>query len=115
MALNTSRSWSSFVRKFYRESLIKSQNNPRKVFIFSIIVIAVSLVLFQVIQKELAPTEDRGVFIIVVSTPEGSTLDYTDNIVKQVEEYLVTYKENNEIKKIICCGGAWIFRSAERS
>ena len=87
-------------RKFYRESLIKSQNNPRKVFIFSIIVIAVSLVLFQVIQKELAPTEDRGVFIIVVSTPEGSTLDYTDNIVKQVEEYLVTYKENNEIKKL---------------
>ena len=87
-------------RKFYRESLIKSQNNPRKVFIFSIVVIAVSLVLFQVIQKELAPTEDRGVFIIVVSTPEGSTLDYTDNIVKQVEEYLVTYKENNEIKKL---------------
>ena len=87
-------------RKFYRESLIKSQNNPRKVFIFSIIVIVVSLVLFQVIQKELAPTEDRGVFIIVVSTPEGSTLDYTDNIVKQVEEYLVTYKENNEIKKL---------------
>ena len=87
-------------RKFYRESLIKSQNNPRKVFIFSIVVIVVSLVLFQVIQKELAPTEDRGVFIIVVSTPEGSTLDYTDNIVKQVEEYLVTYKENNEIKKL---------------
>ena len=87
-------------RKFYRESLIKSQSNPKKVFIFSIVVIAVSLVLFQVTQKELAPTEDRGVFIIVVSTPEGSTLDYTDNIVKQVEEFLIPYKENNEIKKL---------------
>ncbi len=87
-------------RKFYRESLIKSQQYPRKVFIFSIVVISVSLVLFQLTQKELAPTEDRGVFIIVVSTPEGSTLDYTDNIVKQVEEYLVPYKENNEIKKL---------------
>ncbi len=87
-------------REFYRESLIKSQSNPKKVFIFSIVVIAVSLVLFQVTQKELAPTEDRGVFIIVVSTPEGSTLDYTDNIVKQVEEFLIPYKENNEIKKL---------------
>ena len=75
-------------RKFYRESLIKSQNNPKKVFIFSIAVIIVSIVLFQITQKELAPTEDRGVFIIVVSTPEGSTLEYTDNIVKQVEDYL---------------------------
>jgi len=87
-------------RKFYRESLIKSQSNPKKVFIFSFVVIVVSLVLFQVTQKELAPTEDRGVFIIVVSTPEGSTLDYTDNIVKQVEEFLIPYKENNEIKKL---------------
>ena len=87
-------------RKFYRESLIKSQSNPKKVFIFSIVIIIVSLVLYQVTQKELAPTEDRGVFIIVVSTPEGSTLKYTDNIVKQVEEYLIPYKENNEIQKL---------------
>ena len=87
-------------RKFYKDSLIKSQNNPKKVFIFSIVVIIVSLVLFQVIQKELAPTEDRGVFIIVVSTPEGSTLQYTDRIVKQVEEYLIPYKNDNEIKKL---------------
>ena len=87
-------------RKFYRESLMKSQSNPKKVLIFSVVIIIVSLVLFQVTQKELAPTEDRGVFIIVVSTPEGSTLKYTDNIVKQVEEYLIPYKENNEIKKL---------------
>lgn len=87
-------------RKFYKNSLIQSQNNPKKVYIFSIVVILVSLVLYQVTQKELAPTEDRGVFIIVVSTPEGSTLEYTDTIVKQVEEYLVPYKDNNEIKKL---------------
>ena len=87
-------------RKFYKDSLIKSQNNPKKVFIFSIIAIVVSLVLFQVTQKELAPTEDRGVFIIVVSTPEGSTLEYTDKIVKQVEEYLIPYRNNNELKKL---------------
>ncbi len=87
-------------RKFYKNSLIKSQNNPKKVYVFSIVVILVSLVLFQVTQKELAPTEDRGVFIIVVSTPEGSTLEYTDTIVKQVEEYLAPYKDNNEIKKL---------------
>ena len=87
-------------RKFYKDSLVKSQNKPKKVFIFSIIAIVISLVLFQVTQKELAPTEDRGVFIIVVSTPEGSTLEYTDKIVKQVEEYLIPYKDNNEIKKL---------------
>ena len=62
--------------------------------------IIIAVLLFQVIQKELAPTEDRGIFIISVSGPEGSTLDYTDSIVKQVEKELQPYSENGEISTI---------------
>ena len=87
-------------RTFYKQSLVDSQNNPKKVLLFSIGVIIISAVLFQLTQKELAPTEDRGVFIIVVNTPEGSTLEYTDNIVKKVEGYLKSYEEKNEIEKV---------------
>ena len=75
-------------RKFYKNSLKASQDNPKKVYISSLLMIVVAVLLFQVIQKELAPTEDRGIFIISVSGPEGATLDYTDSIVKQVEKTL---------------------------
>ncbi len=85
---------------FYRSSLMVSQKQPKKVFIFSIAMIIIASLLFQVIQKELAPTEDRGIFIISLVGPEGSTLTYTDGLVKQVESTLQPYIDNNEIKTV---------------
>ena len=87
-------------RNYYKKSLMDSQNNPKKVYIFSLVMIIISVLIFQFINKELAPTEDRGVFIIIVSTPEGSTLQYTDSIVKEVESTLEPYKEKEEIQTI---------------
>ena len=87
-------------RNYYEKSLIDSQNNPKKVYIFSLAMILISILIFQFINKELAPTEDRGVFIIIVSTPEGSTLQYTNNIVKEVESTLEPYKEKEEIQTV---------------
>ena len=87
-------------RNFYEKSLKQSQNNPKKVYISSLVMIIIAIMLFQVIQKELAPTEDRGIFIISISGPEGASLDYTDSIVKQVETTLKPYSENNEISTI---------------
>lgn len=87
-------------RNYYKKSLMDSQNNPKKVYIFSLAMILISVLIFQFINKELAPTEDRGVFIIIVSTPEGSTLQYTDSIVKEVESTLEPYKEKEEIQTI---------------
>ena len=87
-------------RNYYKKSLMDSQSNPKKVYIFSLVMILISVLIFQFINKELAPTEDRGVFIIIVSTPEGSTLQYTDKIVKEVESTLEPYKEKEEIQTI---------------
>jgi multidrug efflux pump len=87
-------------RKFYRESLLESQKNPKRVYLFSIMMIVISILLFQVVQKELAPTEDRGIFIISITAPEGSTLSYTDSIVRQVEKTLKPYVKNKEINTV---------------
>jgi len=87
-------------RKFYRESLLESQKNPKRVYLFSIMMIVISVLLFQVVQKELAPTEDRGIFIISITAPEGSTLSYTDSIVRQVEKTLKPYVKNKEINTV---------------
>jgi multidrug efflux pump len=55
-----------------------------------VMIVAVAIVLsigvmFFFLPKELAPTEDRGLVFNVVLAPEGSTLDYTDRYMRQVE------------------------------
>jgi len=50
---------------------------------------AASLALFHVVDKELAPAEDRGAFFISVEAPEGAGYDYTVAQMQKVEALLV--------------------------
>ena len=87
-------------KKFYEASLLASQNKPKIVYSVTVIFIITSILLFQFLPKELAPSEDRGIFIVSVNAPEGSSLDYTDNMVKKVENVLEEYVNRGEIKTV---------------
>jgi len=52
-------------------------------------------VLFVLLPRELVPTEDRGVAFGIVIAPEGSTLDYTDRYMRQVESILLPLPERH--------------------
>ncbi|WP_210496803.1 efflux RND transporter permease subunit [Microvirga antarctica] len=56
--------------------------------------------LFQIIPKEFSPTEDRGAIIIRIDAPEGASLDYTRERVKEVERELVPYQERGIIASV---------------
>jgi multidrug efflux pump len=47
-----------------------------------------SLVLFNVVPKELAPAEDRGAFFVTIEGPEGAGFDYTVEQMRKVEGLL---------------------------
>ncbi|MFL5172363.1 MAG: efflux RND transporter permease subunit, partial [Microvirga sp.] len=49
--------------------------------------------LFQALPKEFAPVEDRGIIIIPITAPEGSSVDYTRERVMEVERALAPFKE----------------------
>ncbi|HEX7077487.1 MAG TPA: efflux RND transporter permease subunit [Candidatus Eisenbacteria bacterium] len=49
--------------------------------------------LFFLLPRELVPTEDRGVAFGIVIAPEGSTLEYTDRYMRQVESILLPLPE----------------------
>ena len=87
-------------KRFYEASLVASQNKPKIVYSVTVIFILLSIMLFQFLPKELAPTEDRGIFIVSVNAPEGSSLDYTNNMVKKVENVLEEYVDKGEIKTV---------------
>ncbi len=42
--------------------------------------------IFQFLPQEFLPTEDRGAIFTIVRAPEGVSLNYTDNVMRQVEQ-----------------------------
>ncbi|WP_230533920.1 efflux RND transporter permease subunit [Microvirga roseola] len=56
--------------------------------------------LFQMLPKNFAPTEDRGAIIVRIEAPEGSSLDYTRERVREVEQLLLPYKEQGVVGSI---------------
>jgi len=69
----------------YRNGLKRALRHRAIVLLLGLAVAAGSAVLFKTVKSELAPIEDRGVVFGVLSGPEGSTIDYTLQSVKQVE------------------------------
>ncbi len=55
--------------------------------------IVISAGLMKFIPSELVPTEDRGIGFGIVIAPEGSTLEYTDRYVRQIEGILMNLPE----------------------
>ncbi|MBK5936196.1 efflux RND transporter permease subunit [Halorhodospira halophila] len=58
--------------------------------------------LYQALPQELTPTEDRGVFIVPASAPEGSTAAHTDAGVRELEEILRPLREETgEARRVL--------------
>jgi len=53
--------------------------------------LAASFGLFVLVPRELAPTEDRGAFVVSANGPEGAGFDYTVRQMGEVEKHLARY------------------------
>ena len=62
------------------------------------------VLLFRVLPSELVPTEDRGIGFGIVIAPEGSTLDYTDKYMREVERRLMALPERRGLFTAIGLG-----------
>ncbi|HSO07334.1 MAG TPA: efflux RND transporter permease subunit [Pelomicrobium sp.] len=77
----------------YRRTLGASLRHRYVVVAAFLAVAAVGATLFATLKSELAPTEDRGIFIVFGLAPEGSTLQYTDGYARQIEKLLAEVPE----------------------
>ena len=62
----------------YRALLARALDAPFLVLLAAALVGAASVTLYRAMPQELVPTEDRGVFFVSVTAPQGATVDYTD-------------------------------------
>ena len=77
----------------YERTLGVAIRRPPLVFGIAGILVVLIAALFVFLPRELVPTEDRGIAFGIVIAPEGSTLDYTDRYMRQIEEILLPLPE----------------------
>ena len=97
--LNKKKSKKIFVQKFdkifssfsnfYEDSLEVLVNKAKSVGVFIIFIMITSALLFNFSKKELLPMEDRGAYLIIGATDEGSSFEYTQEQAQKVEARLL--------------------------
>jgi len=89
--------------KFYQETLIFWLNKKKIISTFIILIIISSGVLYTFIKKELMPMEDRGVYLVIGFTDEGSSFEYTKKRAEDVEKRLIPLlqAEDSPYKRLI--------------
>ena len=77
----------------YRWFLERSLRHRWKVLAATLLVVLSSQYFFKNVGKELAPQQDEGRFLISMRTPLGSSIEYTDRKLREVEELTKKYPE----------------------
>lgn len=100
--------WYSLLEEKYKELLNLCLRHRLLVVIIALVSFIISLGLWKIIGKELVAPEDQGSFMVRFETPVGSSIDFTDKKMKELEE--VTRKIP-EIDTIFAAAGG--FQRAE--
>ena len=83
-------------QKMYQETLLYWLNKKKIIISFILIIIVCSAGLYSFTKKELLPMEDRGVYIIIGNTDEGSSFEYTEKRAEEVEKRLIPLLQSPE-------------------
>ncbi len=89
----------------YRRALDGALVMPLVVLAVAALLSAAALLLYRELPRELAPTEDRGVFFIAANAPEGATLAFTDAGVRKIEQELQPLFDNGEAQRLVAIVG----------
>ncbi|MFZ9315309.1 MAG: efflux RND transporter permease subunit [Burkholderiaceae bacterium] len=77
----------------YDRILIGLLHRKKTIVLVVLLVVSLGVGLFTVIKKELSPFEDRGFFVVPISAPEGSSIDYTARYALRIEQIFESVPE----------------------
>ncbi len=89
----------------YRRLLTASLRAPLIVLTVALLMGAASYWLYLIQPKELAPTEDRGVFFVSIGGPQGATASYTDEETRKVEAIIEPLLDDGTAKRVFAMVG----------
>jgi len=102
IVLKFEKYYESFL-EFYSETLNYWINKQKTIIGFMFFVVIASVLLFNFSPKELLPQEDRGVYLVIGKTDEGSSFRYTADKAEEIERRLIPLikKDGESYKRII--------------
>ena len=92
------RTFDAFFRgldRAYGRTLRWTLRHRAIVFVLATVLLGVTFWVYRGLPRELVPTEDRGTAFGIVIAPEGATLGYTDQSMRQVEKILLELPERD--------------------
>jgi len=90
---NTIEGWIEALTNGYRRALTASLHARWLILVIWFVVLGLGAVFFTSLKSQLAPIEDRGVILGLVSAPQGSTPTYTADQIKPIEEFYAQIPE----------------------
>lgn len=93
------------LNKGYAQSLTNFMK--RKWLSFPIVVVCIGLIalFFNILPKETAPYDDRNLGIVSVTTPEGSTFEYTDRFMQELSQLIADSIPEKKVALVITSPG----------
>jgi len=102
IVLKFEKFYKSFL-EFYSETLNYWINKQKLIIGFMFFIVIASILLFNFSTKELLPQEDRGVYLVIGKTDEGSSFQYTADKAEEIESRLIPLikKDGESYKRVI--------------
>ena len=73
----------------------------------ALLVFGGSLTLLGKLPSEYMPREDRAFTMVMVTAPDGASLDYTDKYVQQIEDIMSKDVDSGDVLRVMARSGSW--------
>ena len=90
----------------YGRTLRAALNAPMVIVVVAILLAGLAAALFGTIRSELTPTEDRSAAFIRISAPQGVSLDYLAQNLREIERLVQPLRDSGEIVRTFAVAGA---------
>jgi len=91
----------------YESILRRTLKHPWVVIAGALMIFAGSLTLVGQLPKEYMPREDRGIVFIMLTAPDGASIDYTLGYVEDTEKIVLVDKNRGDVRRVLARSGSW--------
>ncbi|MGH6926324.1 MAG: efflux RND transporter permease subunit, partial [Propylenella sp.] len=93
--------------RLYHRILAAALAAPLVVVALSVMFAAAAAVTYTFLPEQLTPTEDRGVVLVSVSSPQGADVEYLEMRMRQIEAEALPLLESGEATNLFLLAGMW--------
>jgi DNA-binding NarL/FixJ family response regulator len=96
-----------FFAALYRRTLKAALNAPLIIVTVALLFAALAAALFGTIRSELTPSEDRSAAFIRITAPQGVSVDYLAQNIREIERLIQPLRDSGEVVNTFASAGSW--------